>query len=173
MPSARGGSSRDEESLGVIQPSSDPVVRGRPEAAAPFAVPADPAVRKAERATALRRQGVIRAAIAGLVATVLFALGRVIVGSIAASLGTVTLVLALASPAGGYAAVSKLVDRFASLIGTLLAWILLAPVFFLFFVPVRALFRRGAGDTLARGFDRTRPSYWTKHDKVADLEKPY
>jgi hypothetical protein len=152
---------------------SDAVVRGRPEAAAPFAIPADPAAKLAARASKLRREGVIRAVIAGLFAAGLFVFGRVVVGSIAASLGTLTLVLALASPTGGYAALSKLVDRFSSIVGTVLAWILLAPVFFLFFVPFRLLFRRGAGDTLARGFDRTRKSYWAPHDKVADLEKPY
>lgn len=152
---------------------SDAVVRGRPEAAAPFAAPTDPAVRLAARASELRRSGLFRALVALGFSALLFYFGRVIVGSIAGGLGTVTLLLALFSPTRGYAALSRLVDRLGGLVGTVLAWVLLAPVFFLFFVPFRMLFRRGASDTLARGFDRTRPSYWSAHERERDLEKPY
>jgi hypothetical protein len=136
-------------------------------------MPADPASRQARRAAELRRSGVIRAVIAGIFATALFFFGRPIVGSIAASIGTLTLVLALVSPTRGYAALSRLVDRFAGWVGSALAWVLLAPVFFLFFVPFRLLFRRGAADALARGFDRTRASYWDPHGRERDMEKPY
>jgi len=106
-------------------------------------------------------------------AAVLLFFGRTIVGSIAGTLGTLTFLLAVFSPGGAYRALSAWIDRFAALVGRALAWILLAPVFFLFFVPFRLLLRRGPADTLARGFDRTRPSYWSRHDRVADLEKPY
>jgi hypothetical protein len=152
---------------------SDAVVPGRAEAAAPFAVPVDPAARAAAKAATLRKSGIVRGLVAWVVAGVLFFFGRSIVGSVAASLGSLTLLLALVSPGRGYAALEKLVDRFAELVGQLLAWVLLAPVFFLFFVPFRLLFRRGAKDTLARGFDRGKDSYWSKHERVADLEKPY
>ena len=94
-------------------------------------------------------------------------------GGVAGTLGTLTLVLAVVSPTRGYRALSRSVDALAALVGRSLAWILLAPVFFLVFVPFRAVFRRGAADTLARGFDRTRASYWSAHDRVVDLEKPY
>lgn len=151
----------------------DEVVRGRPEAAAPFAVPVDPAVRAAEKAAALRRGGIVRGLVALTVAGLLFFFGRVIVGSVAATLGTLTLVLAIVSPGKGYAALERLVDRAGHGVGTVLAWVLLAPVFFFFLWPFRVLFRRGPQDTLARGFDRARPSYWAAHERPADLEKPY
>lgn len=147
---------------------SESVVRGRPEAAALFLGPP-----KALDASALRRSGIVRAGVAWAFAALLFFLGRSTVGSIAATLGTITFLLAIASPTRGYAALSKIVDRVAELVGRLLAWVLLAPVFFLFFVPFRFLFRRGLNDALARGFDPARPSYWSPHDRPRDLEKPY
>ena len=151
----------------------DEVVRGRPEAAAPFAQPVDPAARIAERTGALRRRGIFRGLVALTVAAVLFFFGRFVVGGVASSLGTLTLALAIVSPGKGYAALERLVDRAGHGVGTVLAWVLLAPVFFLFLWPFRVLFRRGAQDSLARGFDPTRASYWSPHARPADLEKPY
>lgn len=151
----------------------DRVVRGRPEAAAPFALPVDAALLAAQKAAALRRRGILRGGVALAVAALLFFFGRFIAGSIAASLGTLTLALAIVSPGTGYAALERLVDRAGHGVGTVLAWVLLAPVFFLFLWPFRVLFRRGAQDSLARGFDPTRASYWSPHARPADLEKPY
>lgn len=149
------------------------MTRGRPEAAALFANPEGPAARAARRATELRRSGVVRALIAGAIAALLYFLGRPVLAGVAGTLGTMTLLLALASPTVGYAALSRIVDRAGELVGSALAWLLLAPVFFLFLTPFRWLFRRGAKDTLARGFDRAAPSYWSAHGRERDLEKPY
>ena len=152
---------------------SDPVVRGRPEAAAPFAVPADPVALAREHARTLRKSGVLRATIAFVVASIFFVFGRALPGALVSVLGGVTLVLALASPGRGYAALARGVDHVGELVGSALAWLLLAPVFFLFFAPFRLLFRRGGRDPLARGLDRSAKTYWLQHGPPRDLEKPY
>jgi len=154
---------------------SDPVRPGRPEAAAAIWVWRDRESDERARLAKLRRGGVIRAVVAGLAAGVLFAIERPIVASIAVGIGTLTLVLALASPRGAYAALSRGVDRVGALIGALLTWVLLTPVFFLFFVPFGLLMRRGARDRLRRRFERERASYWTKRapDRPGSLERPY
>lgn len=154
---------------------SDPVQRGRPEAAAAIWSWRDRESIERGRVAKLRRSGVIRAAVAAVAAALLFAFGRSLVGSIAIGLGSLTLVLALVSPTGAYAALERGVDRISALIGTILTWVLLAPVFFLFFVPFGMLMRRGARDRLRRRFERERASYWTKRapEKAGSLERPY
>lgn len=149
------------------------VTPGRPEAAAPFLGGTDSATTALGRVAALRREGLLRALVAAIVAAALFYLGRPIVGGVAGTLAALTLALALASPARGYAALSRAVGRLGELVGRALALVLLAPVFFLFLTPFRLLFRRGPSDTLARGFDRARGSYWSEHARPSDLEKPY
>jgi len=143
--------------------------RGRPEAAAPFVKPP----RAPDRTRALRNEGVMRGAIAAVIACVLALLQRPLLAGVAGSVGTLTTVLALASPTRGYAAIARLVDRVGQWIGRALALVLLAPLFVLVLAPFRMLFRRGERDALARGFDRSRASYWSPHGPARDLEKPY
>jgi hypothetical protein len=47
--------------------------------------------------------------------------------------------------------------------GTLLGWVLLVPVFYLFFAPFGRLLRRGRRDRLQRRFDPDAESYWEPH----------
>lgn len=133
----------------------------------------DPMVRHAQRARQLRREGLGRALVAGIVGLGFGYFGRPAVAAIAGTVGTLTLALALFSPTRGYAALSRAIDRLGEIVGRALAFLLLAPVFFLFLTPFRWLFRRGDRDALARGFDRQRASYWSAHERERDLEKPY
>jgi hypothetical protein len=65
-------------------------------------------------------------------------------------------------------------DVFGSLVGTAVAWLLLAPVFYLFFLPFRVLARRGKNDRLQRRFVPDAKSYWTKRPLGSTrLDKPY
>ena len=77
----------------------------------------------------------------------------------------------------GVHVLERAIDRVAHLVGALFAWLLLAPLFFLFFVPFRALFRRGERDRLMRAIERERASYWVKRapgpEDPARLERPY
>jgi hypothetical protein len=158
---------------------TDTVVRGRPEAAAEITPPIDRTAGEAMRVAKLQRSGVLRGLVAICAAGVLFYFGRWIASSVAASLGSLTLGLALASPTKGYVALSRGVERLGELVGTFLTWVLLAPAFFLFFVPFGLLARRGRGDRIGRRFDRAAKTYWITRpvksdaDRRADLERPY
>lgn len=67
---------------------------------------------------------------------------------------------ALVAPTSLYAAIERLFLALGRWTGGLLAWALLAPVFYLFFTPFGRLLRRGRRDRLQRFFDRAAPSYW-------------
>jgi hypothetical protein len=146
------------------------VRRGRPEAAAPFVKPRSKVV---DRTRAMRNEGVMRGAIAAVVACVLALLQRPVLAGVAGLIGTVTTMLAITSPPGAYAALSRVVERAGEIVGRVLAWVLLLPMFVLVLAPFRFVVRRGTCDALARGFDRSRTTYWSQHGPPRDLEKPY
>jgi|GEM_PF-2007848 len=155
---------------------SDPVVRGKEAAAAEvLAAPA----RVAPAASRLRQSGVLRALVAYGFAGLLFTFEHPIASAVAGSLGTLTLVLALVSPTGGYLRLQRAVEKLGELVGGLLTWLLLAPVFYLFLAPFGRLARRGKGDRLGRRFDRAAGSYWSVRPErdaestKAALERPY
>lgn len=154
---------------------SDPVTRGRPEAAAAIWQWRDRESAAHARIAKLRRSGMLRALVAAIAAAVLYAFERPVIASIAIGLGSLTLVLALVSPGGAYAALERGVDRVGALIGAILTWVLLTPVFFLFFVPFGMLMRRGARDRLRRRFERDRATYWKARapEDAGSLERPY
>ena len=89
---------------------------------------------EAMQAAALRRSGSLRALVPLAAGALLFWLGRPIASSIAVGLGALTLVLALVSPTRGYLALSRAIARLGEGVGLVLSWLLLGPVFFLFFV---------------------------------------
>jgi hypothetical protein len=132
-----------------------------------------------ERASKLRRAGVLRGLVALCAAGMLFFFGRWLASSVAVAVGALTLVLATTSPTKAYVALMRSVERIGERIGMLLAWLLLTPVFFLFFVPFGLLTRRGRGDRMGRRFDRAAETYWTTRSEKSEaerrreLERPY
>ena len=65
------------------------------------------------------------------------------------------------SPNGAYAAIQRVVNAVAHAVGVALTFILMTPIFFLFFVPFRALGRRGRRDRLQRAFPHPEaPTFW-------------
>ena len=157
----------------------DRIAAGRPEAASAMARVIDRASEQVERTSKLRRGGVLRGLVALSAGGVLFYFGRWIGGGVAATLGSLTLSLAVLSPTVGYVALTRAVDRLGEGIGAFLSWALLTPVFWLFFVPFGLLARRGSRDRMGRRFDRGAKTYWitrppkTDADQRRDLERPY
>lgn len=148
--------------------------RGRPEAAdVVWRWRERPGVER-DRIARLRRGGAVRAVAAGIVGGVLMWLDRPMLAAVALTLAMVTLVLAILSPGVGYARMERVVDRVASGVGAVVAFVLLAPVYFLFFVPFRMIARRGQRDRLRRRFERDRQTYWIRRESDEPrLEKPY
>lgn len=145
---------------------SDPVVRGRPEAAA---VCLEGAPKPS--AAALRAQGALRALVPLGLAAVFYATGHPIGAGIAGTLGALAMLLALLSPTRGHAALLRALSWLGERVASVLGWLLLAPVFFLFVTPLALLTRRGAGDRLGMRFDREAKSHWQAMPRVAADER--
>ena len=114
--------------------------------------------------------------IGSLMGTGLYLLGSIWVAFVAWGLSGLVLLLALASPLGIYRRLDNLTRAIGRGVGTFLSWVLLAPVFYLFFTPFGLLFRRGRRDTLARRFDPRTTTYWKRLDgkqSGPSLERPY
>lgn len=158
---------------------SDPVRAGKAEAAAVIWQWRAEKDDRAARSAKARKTALVRFLVAALAGGAFFYFDRVTVASIAWSAGSLTLLLALVSPLGAYAAVDRAVARLGALIGTILTWLLLAPVFYLFFTPFGLLFRRGSRDPMRRSFDTSATTYWKRRDEPSserdrtELERPF
>jgi hypothetical protein len=134
---------------------------GRPEAAAAIWVwrAAPPAPKPATGRTRVR--GVLQASVGLAVAGTLLWLGHATAATVVASVACAIGLAALLSPLGLFAAIERAFTTLGGWIGTALTWILLPFVFYVFFVPFGALFRRGRRDSMQRFFDPDATTYWT------------
>jgi hypothetical protein len=121
-----------------------------------------PPAEAAPSARQLRREGLLRAVIGAALGAAAFFFWHRTPAFVVWAVSGLTLLLALASPTGAYAALGRGLAAFGRLVGRVLAVVLLAPVFFLFFLPFRLLLRGGRRDRLERFFDREAPTYWKR-----------
>jgi hypothetical protein len=120
-----------------------------------------------------RRQGAVHSFIGLVIAAILFVLGQRTLAMIAGSLATLSFLLAMISPAGLYTRLRSGVAQLGVWIGIALSWILLVPLFYLFFLPFGLLLRRGARDSMERNLDSTAMSYWKKRKEVTSVRSGY
>jgi hypothetical protein len=97
------------------------------------------------------------------------------VAIVAFSAAGVVLFCALASPHGLYALLSRLFEATGRVVGRAMTWIVMLPIFYLFFLPFGKLLRRGRRDRLHRFFDRDAQTYWEPHMvmKSSSRERQY
>jgi hypothetical protein len=145
---------------------SDPVVRGRPEAAAVCLE-----VAPKPSAASLRAQGALRALLPLVLAAVFYATGHPVGAGIAGTLGALALLLALLSPTRGHLALVRALGWLGERVASVLGWLLLAPVFFFFVTPLALLTRRGAGDRLGMRFDRQSKTHWRTLPRLTGAER--
>jgi hypothetical protein len=154
--------------------AADSTVRsGRPDAAAVIWDWKGERDDRLERARRARRGAIVRALVAAVAGGVFFFFGRVGVAGAAWGVGGLTLVLGLTSPLGAYAALERVVGKAGDLVGVVLTWLLLAPVYYLFFTPFGLLFKRGARDPMRRELSKDAETYWQTRDRQRALDKPY
>lgn len=146
-------------------PSTTPPGAGTPsEIVWPWRQPAGDD--RAAAARAARRRGAVQAAVAFLVATLLW-FWKPILAAVVVSIALVVLLLALASPLGGFARLERGVERFAHGVGMAVTWLLMPLLFFLVFLPVGLFLRRGRLRFTGNP-DPDEPTYWQRRDRETD-----
>lgn len=120
-----------------------------------------------------RRKGLVQAAVSALLGATLFAFWSQAIGTVVLTIASIVGLSALVSPLGLYAAIERLLLWLGHATGRLLTWLLLAPVFYGFFVPFGLLLRRGRRDRLKRRLDPDAPSYWEAHAGLTAASSSY
>lgn len=115
-----------------------------------------------------RRRGLVRAAVASCAAALLYGWGHAPLATVAAIVALFTATLAVTSPSGGYRGLERGLARLSNVVGRVVAWLVLLPVFFGFFVPFGLLFRRGSRDSMKRSFEPQSTTYWQAHRPPPD-----
>lgn len=92
------------------------------------------------------------------------------VGYVAWSLSGLLALIGLLSPTGLYAKIRSGMEAFGRFVGLAMAWLLLVPVYYLFFTPFRVIFRGGKKDAMTRWLEPTSDSYWVTREKEPQKE---
>jgi hypothetical protein len=147
--------------------------RGRPEAAAAIwtwqgSAPTAPA----PTAGRVRLRGLAQAAVGAAAGAAILAFASRPLGIVVLSIASAIALAALVSPQGLFAGIERAFAALGHQIGRVLTWILLPAIFYLFFVPFSALFRRGRRDSMKRFFDASAQSYWKLRDDAARAGSP-
>lgn len=107
-----------------------------------------------------RMRGLLQGSLTVLVAAMMWRFELRHMAMVAGGMGTLVIVLALVSPSSALAALHRAVQWVGNSIGRALGGLLLVLVFYFFFVPFGALFRRARHDTLKRYYEPDAPTYW-------------
>lgn len=118
-----------------------------------------------DSAASLRVAGLLQSAAAFGVACLFWFFDILLIAYIAAFMGSLILLLSLFSPTGLFAAFRRAMEGLAEKVGLILSWILLPAIFYAFFVPFGALFRRGKRDAMKRFFEPDAASYWVEREQ--------
>lgn len=114
-----------------------------------------------------------RAAVAAAVAVVLAFFGREAMAALVTVIALALVSLAALVPAA-YRAIDRFFARAAFVVGRVLAYLLLAPVFFLVMTPLRLLLRSGARARWGSGKDPAATSHWKARPRTAPrLDRPF
>jgi hypothetical protein len=136
---------------------------GRPEAAeAIWSFTRDE--RAAVEPGRVRLRGGLQALVGVGVGLLMFLFVSPTIGRIVMGIAGFILLSALVSPTVVYAGIEKLFDSLGHLLGRGMTWLLMVPLFYLFFLPFGLLFRRGRRDRLRRYSERDAATYWERRE---------
>ena len=122
-----------------------------------------------------RIRGSVQALVGGGAATAIYLFWSQMIGTVVFCIAAVILFSALVSPKGLYRALEGLFAALGNFTGRALTWLMLVPLFYLFFLPFGLLLRRGSRDRMKRYFEPDRASYWEPHKafSAADHERQF
>ena len=146
--------------------------RGREEAAAlMWNWQEKPDNRDADKTSVLRKKGMMQGGVGLVIAGIFFfVLKWQIMAYVVTTIASITLLTALASPTGAYAAIERALTKFAAAVGVAVGWLVMMPIFLGFFVPFGLLFRRGKKDSMKRLFSPDEKTYWKERVADEDME---
>ncbi len=126
-------------------------------------------------AASVRARGSLQALLGAAVGLAAYLFWSKTVAVVAWVATAVVLFCALVSPHGLYALVGRLFDATGHVVGRAMTWIVMVPIFYLFFLPFGKLLRRGRRDRLQRHFDAEAETYWEPHTpmRTSSLERQY
>ena len=121
---------------------------------------------KPEHRHRVRLRAGVQTLVAGGLGALFFISGSRILPLIIWSIAGLLLAVALASPDRAYLRIQNFLDRLGRAFGTILTWVLLVPLFYLFFTPFGLLMRPGSRDRLERRLESDAPTYWKKKTRT-------
>ena len=150
---------------------------GRPQAAAvvwDWNRPGTAASRNVPRHSP-RLVGMVQGLVGASVALAIHLFWSQTLGTVVFCIAGIILFSALVSPTGLYRVIQGLFTTLGNTTGRALTWLLLVPLFYLFFLPFGALLRRGRRDQLKRYFEPDKESYWEPHKpfSAADYNRQF
>ncbi len=126
-------------------------------------------------AASVRLRGSLQALPGFAVAAAFYLFWSKTAAAIALAVTALVLFCVIASPLGLYALVRRLFDATGRTAGRVMTWVVMVPIFYLFFLPFGKLLRRGRRDRLHRSFDREAETYWEAHAPMqsSSLDRQY
>ncbi len=151
--------------------ASDPSPRSHDAAARAVWRPSGPVPLRAP--TPAWRRAARGALVGACAALVLALLGRLVAAGVVALVASTSLLLAAAAPLW-FARLERTLLRASAVVGRVLAYAVLAPVFFLVMTPLRFILGRGALAASSRRRRDRRESTWRPRPREdARLDRPY
>ena len=123
----------------------------------------------------VRIGGTIRALISASFGVGVYLIWSQTVGTIVLCIAGIIFFSAIVSPNGLYRGLQGLFGSLGNFTGRVLTWLMLVPLFYLFFLPFGKLMRRGQRDALKRKLEPESESYWEVHKEFspADLDRQF
>lgn len=131
------------------------------------------ATQEAAIAAKQRWKGVWQAALGLAVGLLMYLLSLRTAAVLVVAVSLVILSVALLSPRSGFAVLERAMERFGRFIGDIVAFLVLTPLYYLFFTPFHWLFRRGSRDAMGRHLDPRSATYWIDRSPAAGDLKQY
>ena len=129
--------------------------------------------RRAREAAAIRRRGLIGAAVGLAVAALLFFLWkRPVPAAVVAGIALLVSLPALVAPLSAGRGIARALDRFAHAVGLGVTWVLMTLLYYALFLPVGLLLRARGKLAVTRSFDPRQPSYWTSVEERERARTP-